>query len=74
MLVQDSEQQTVYATGTLTQVAIYVTGLIKIENAKIVVLDSDLGSVETQKKYVETYLRCLVMILYVVFISFTDSC
>lgn len=54
MLVQDSEQQTVYATGTLTQVPIYVTGLIKIENAKIAVLDSDLGSVETQKKYVET--------------------
>ncbi|KAH9785368.1 Dolichyl-diphosphooligosaccharide--protein glycosyltransferase subunit 2 [Citrus sinensis] len=50
MLVQDSEQQTVYATGTLTQVPIYVTGLIKIENAKIAVLDSDLGSVETQKK------------------------
>lgn len=50
VLLQDSEQQTVYATGTQTQVPIYVTGPIKIDNAKIAVLDSDLGSVETQKK------------------------
>lgn len=41
-----------YATGGQTQVPVFVTGLIKIDNAEIAVLDSDLGSVETQKKYV----------------------
>ena len=31
---------------------IYVTGIIEVGNAEITVLDSDLGSAETQKKYV----------------------
>ena len=31
---------------------IFVTGVVKIESAEIVVLDSDVGSIETQKKYV----------------------
>lgn len=30
----------------------YVTGVIRIENEEIAVLDSDLGSIETQQKYV----------------------
>ena len=41
-----------YATGGQTQVPVFVTGLIKIDNAEIAVLDSDHDSIETQKKYV----------------------
>jgi hypothetical protein len=33
-------------------VPIAATGAISIENAEIAVLDSDIGSVESQKKYV----------------------
>lgn len=40
----------IYATGGQIQVPIYITGVVKIENAVIAVLDSDLGSIETQKK------------------------
>ncbi|XP_031284403.1 dolichyl-diphosphooligosaccharide--protein glycosyltransferase subunit 2 [Pistacia vera] len=50
VVLHDSEQQSVYATGAETQIPIFVTGLIKIDNAEIAVLDSDHGSVETQKK------------------------
>ncbi|KAJ0110539.1 hypothetical protein Patl1_01758 [Pistacia atlantica] len=50
VVLHDSEQQSVYATGTEAQIPIFVTGLIKIDNAEIAVLDSDHGSVETQKK------------------------
>ncbi|CAN6684547.1 unnamed protein product [Malus baccata var. baccata] len=46
----DSEDQKVYATGGSTEVQIFITGVIKIENAEIAVLDSDIGSIETQKK------------------------
>ncbi|XP_068320867.1 dolichyl-diphosphooligosaccharide--protein glycosyltransferase subunit 2-like isoform X2 [Pyrus communis] len=46
----DSEEEKVYATGGSTQVQIFITGVIKIENAEIAVLDSDIGSIETQKK------------------------
>ncbi|XP_034227265.1 dolichyl-diphosphooligosaccharide--protein glycosyltransferase subunit 2 isoform X1 [Prunus dulcis] len=50
VVLHDSEDEKVYATGGSTQVQIFVTGVIKIENAEIVVLDSDVGSIETQKK------------------------
>lgn len=40
----------IYATGGRIRVPIYVSGVVKIENAEIAVLDSDLGSIETQKK------------------------
>ncbi|RXH98259.1 hypothetical protein DVH24_010584 [Malus domestica] len=46
----DSEDEKVYATGGSTEVQIFITGVIKIENAEIAVLDSDIGSIETQKK------------------------
>ncbi|XP_017187903.2 dolichyl-diphosphooligosaccharide--protein glycosyltransferase subunit 2 isoform X1 [Malus domestica] len=46
----ESEDEKVYATGGSTEVQIFITGVIKIENAEIAVLDSDIGSIETQKK------------------------
>ncbi|CAN1131578.1 Dolichyl-diphosphooligosaccharide--protein glycosyltransferase subunit 2 [Linum perenne] len=44
------EHENVYAAGSKTEVPIFVTGVVKVENAEIAVLDSDLGSIETQKK------------------------
>ena len=51
-MLHDSEDKNVYATGGQTQIPVFVTGLIKIDNAEIAVLDSDHDSIETQKKYV----------------------
>ncbi|GMN48999.1 hypothetical protein TIFTF001_018171 [Ficus carica] len=50
VVLHDSEHEKVYATGGQTRVPVFVTGIIKVDNAEIVVLDSDLGSVESQKK------------------------
>ncbi|TYK30867.1 dolichyl-diphosphooligosaccharide--protein glycosyltransferase subunit 2 [Cucumis melo var. makuwa] len=50
VVLHDSEHMDIYATGGKIQVPIYISGVVKIENAEIAVLDSDLGSVETQKK------------------------
>ncbi|KAG6719099.1 hypothetical protein I3843_04G177200 [Carya illinoinensis] len=50
IVLHDSVDKEVYTTGGQTQVPIFVTGIIKIDNAEIAVLDSDLGSIETQKK------------------------
>ncbi|KAE8637347.1 hypothetical protein CSA_011897 [Cucumis sativus] len=50
VVLHDSEHMDKYATGGKIQVPIYISGVVKIENAEIAVLDSDLGSVETQKK------------------------
>lgn len=50
IVLHDSEHTKAYATGGQTKVPIHVTGIIKIDNAEIAVLDSDLGSVETQQK------------------------
>ncbi|KAF7121348.1 hypothetical protein RHSIM_Rhsim13G0036100 [Rhododendron simsii] len=50
IVLHDSENKNIYATGGRTKVPIYATGVIKVDNAEISVLDSDLGSVETQKK------------------------
>jgi oligosaccharyltransferase complex subunit delta (ribophorin II) len=51
-VLHDSESEKVYATGGQIHVPIYVTGIIKVGNAEIAVLDSDLGNVETHKTYV----------------------
>lgn len=48
--LHDLEHKKTYATGGQTQVPMYVTGVIRIENEEIAVLDSDLGSIETQQK------------------------
>ncbi|XP_059459921.1 dolichyl-diphosphooligosaccharide--protein glycosyltransferase subunit 2 [Corylus avellana] len=50
IVLDDSVDKKVYATGGQTQVPIFVTGVVKIDNAEIAVVDSDLGSVEAQKK------------------------
>ncbi|WVZ07533.1 hypothetical protein V8G54_020879 [Vigna mungo] len=50
IVLRDSAGENVFATGGQIHVPIYVTGIIKVSNAEIAVLDSDLGSVETQKK------------------------
>ncbi|KAF8394261.1 hypothetical protein HHK36_020468 [Tetracentron sinense] len=50
VVLHDPEQKKVYATGGQTQVPIVVTGFIKIDNAEITVVDSDLGSIETNQK------------------------
>lgn len=50
VVLHDSEHEKVFATGGQTRVPVFVTGIIKVDNAEIVVLDSDLGSVESQKK------------------------
>lgn len=52
IVLHDSAGENVFATGGQIHVPIYVTGIIKVSNAEIAVVDSDLGSVETQKKYV----------------------
>ncbi|XP_022771284.1 dolichyl-diphosphooligosaccharide--protein glycosyltransferase subunit 2-like [Durio zibethinus] len=50
IVFHEPDHEKIYVTGSQTKVPIFVTGLIKIENAEITVLDSDLGSIETQKK------------------------
>ncbi|KAE8662521.1 Dolichyl-diphosphooligosaccharide--protein glycosyltransferase subunit 2 [Hibiscus syriacus] len=50
VVLQEPDDEKVYVTGSQTKVPIFVTGLVRIENSEIVVLDSDLGSVESQSK------------------------
>ncbi|GMI66434.1 HAPLESS 6, RIBOPHORIN II [Hibiscus trionum] len=50
IVLHEPEHEKVYVTGGQKKVPIFVSGLVKIENAEIVILDSDLGSIETQKK------------------------
>ncbi|KAJ4834293.1 hypothetical protein Tsubulata_028303 [Turnera subulata] len=50
VILHDPEHKNLYATGSQTRVPIFITGLIRVDNAEITVLDSDLGSIETQKK------------------------
>ncbi|KAI7995750.1 Dolichyl-diphosphooligosaccharide--protein glycosyltransferase subunit 2 [Camellia lanceoleosa] len=50
IVLQDSEHKKIYATGGRTKIPIYVTRVIKVDNAEIAVLDSDIGSIESQKK------------------------
>ncbi|XLS72257.1 hypothetical protein HN51_029122 [Arachis hypogaea] len=49
MVLHDVDGEKVYATGGQIHVPIYVTGIVKVSNAEIAVLDNDLGSIETQK-------------------------
>ncbi|KAF2540468.1 hypothetical protein F2Q68_00029619 [Brassica cretica] len=50
ILVDESANEKAYITEAQTKVPIAATGAITIENAEIAVLDSDVGSVESQKK------------------------
>ncbi|OAY34613.1 dolichyl-diphosphooligosaccharide--protein glycosyltransferase subunit 2 [Manihot esculenta] len=49
-VLHDPEHKKVYTTGSQTQVPIFFTGVIKVDNAEIEVLDSDLGIVDTKRK------------------------
>ncbi|KAF7818440.1 dolichyl-diphosphooligosaccharide--protein glycosyltransferase subunit 2 [Senna tora] len=49
MVLKDSDSSSDFTTGGQIHVPIYITGVIKVGNAEIAVLDSDLGSIETQK-------------------------
>ncbi|XP_050205978.1 dolichyl-diphosphooligosaccharide--protein glycosyltransferase subunit 2 [Mercurialis annua] len=49
-LLHDDAHKNIYTTGGQTKVPIFVTGVIKIDNAGIEVLESDLGITEVQKK------------------------
>lgn len=65
ILLDDSAHEKVYITEAQTKVPIAATGVISIENAEIAVLDSDIGSVESQKKYapvllLNNFLFCLL--------------
>ncbi|CAB79115.1 putative protein [Arabidopsis thaliana] len=50
IVLDESAHEKVYITEAQTKVPIAATGAISIENAEIAVLDSDIGSVESQKK------------------------
>ncbi|XP_010262349.1 PREDICTED: dolichyl-diphosphooligosaccharide--protein glycosyltransferase subunit 2-like [Nelumbo nucifera] len=50
VVLHDPEHDKIYATGGQSQAPIFVTGLIRIDNAEIAVLDGDLGSIETKQK------------------------
>ncbi|KAF7804626.1 dolichyl-diphosphooligosaccharide--protein glycosyltransferase subunit 2 [Senna tora] len=50
VVLHESDNDKVYATGGQIHVQIYVTGIIEVGSAEIAILDSDLGSIETQKK------------------------
>ena len=58
-MLDESANEKGYITEAQTKVPIAATGAIGIENAEIAVLDSDVGSIESQKKYVTLYLSCL---------------
>ena len=51
-VLHDSDHKNLYATGGQTRIPIFFTGVIEVDTAEIAVLDSDLGSIETKKKYV----------------------
>lgn len=86
-MLDDSAHEKVYITEAQTKVPIAATGVISIENAEIAVLDSDIGSVESQKKYVTcivvkqlpflpTFIDCLTISLrkYVLFVAYHIFC
>jgi oligosaccharyltransferase complex subunit delta (ribophorin II) len=49
MALRDSGSENDYAIGGQIHVPICVTGIVKVSNAEITVLDSDLGSDGTEK-------------------------
>lgn len=65
-MLHDSVDKKVYATGGQTQVPLFITGVIEIDNSEIAVLDSDLGSIETQKKYVLPFLLFFVILYEII--------
>ncbi|KAL1539659.1 proteasome regulatory particle base subunit [Salvia divinorum] len=50
VIFHNPEHKKTYVSGGRTRVLVHITGVIKTDNAEIVILDGDRGSVETQKK------------------------
>ncbi|KAK9083171.1 hypothetical protein Scep_029642 [Stephania cephalantha] len=50
VVLHESENKKIYATGGQTQVPIFITGFINVDSSEISILDSDLGSIETKQK------------------------
>ncbi|XP_042017581.1 dolichyl-diphosphooligosaccharide--protein glycosyltransferase subunit 2-like [Salvia splendens] len=50
VIFHNPEHKKTYVSGGRTRVLVHITGVIKIDNAEIVILDGDRGSVENQKK------------------------
>ncbi|KAL3849975.1 hypothetical protein ACJIZ3_011857 [Penstemon smallii] len=50
VILDNPEEKKNYATGGRTKVSVHVTGVITVDSSEIAILDSDLGSTETQKK------------------------
>ncbi|KAI7990417.1 Dolichyl-diphosphooligosaccharide--protein glycosyltransferase subunit 2 [Camellia lanceoleosa] len=57
IVLQDSEHKKIYATGGRTKVPMYVTGVIKVDNAEIAVLDNLAG--ETSLSLLANHLQKL---------------
>ncbi|XP_048618939.1 dolichyl-diphosphooligosaccharide--protein glycosyltransferase subunit 2-like isoform X1 [Brassica napus] len=72
ILLDESANEKGYITEAQTKVPIAATGAIGIENAEIAVLDSDVGSIESQKKYASLY--HLLLTKYVFFATFLLCC
>lgn len=68
-MLHDPEHKKTYAAGGRTKVPIFVKGVVKVDNAKIAVLDSDLGSVETEKKYVLYLPSISGVFIFIVFLN-----
>ncbi|KAG9144986.1 hypothetical protein Leryth_017454 [Lithospermum erythrorhizon] len=49
VVLHDHENKKMFVTGGRSKVAVHITGVIGINAAEVAVLDSDVGSVETQK-------------------------
>ncbi|CAN0886031.1 Dolichyl-diphosphooligosaccharide--protein glycosyltransferase subunit 2, partial [Linum grandiflorum] len=49
IIFHDPEHTKAYAAGSKIEVPVFVTGAVKVENAEIAVLNSDRGSMESQK-------------------------
>ncbi|GAA0152337.1 glycosyltransferase [Lithospermum erythrorhizon] len=50
VVLHDPDNKKVFVTGGRARVAVYVTGVIKINHAELSIRDSDVGSVESLKK------------------------
>ncbi|KAK4493179.1 hypothetical protein RD792_017963 [Penstemon davidsonii] len=64
IILEDAEDKKHYAIGGRTKVPVHVTGVIKFDDAEIAVLDSDLGNIETQKKYALHLSSCFTVWLF----------
>lgn len=74
MVFEDLNRKSDYATGGQTRVPIYITGDIKVGNAEVAILDSDLGSIETKKTYVYACFHIWSKIAYLIIDAYFMLC